>query len=122
MVDGVHAGNGRAAAAGSERHALLADTTVQAMVSRLAGTGRAAPTWSIGKTRTASVLSFDAMLRRLDDAGLLLRPGDREGVVLYAGRPPDGVGRRYTILAPDRARLAEQEAGLTRALGHEEAP
>ncbi|SHM80736.1 preATP grasp domain-containing protein [Actinacidiphila paucisporea] len=97
-----------------------ATTTAHAMVTRLAGGGRAAPTWSIGKIRAAAGLSFDATARHLAAAGLDFRAGDSEGVILYADAPPDGVSWRYAALAADRARLTEVEVRLAAALGHNE--
>ena len=94
-----------------------ATTTVHAMVTRLTGEHRPPPAWSMGKVRVPAVLPFDAVVQLLGDAGLDLRPGDREGVLLYADRPVDGTGWRYAAVAADHHRLDELESRLTLALG-----
>ncbi|WP_327286834.1 peptide ligase PGM1-related protein [Streptomyces sp. NBC_01198] len=96
-----------------------ATTTAQAMVTRLVPTGGAVPAWSTGTMAAVSPLSFDTALARLGEAGLDFRPGDTEGVLLYADCPPDGRGWRYAALARDHTRLTELEVRLAASLGHE---
>ncbi|OKK23853.1 hypothetical protein AMK09_11740 [Streptomyces sp. CB02488] len=96
-----------------------ATTTVHALLSRLTGTDHPLPAWATGTAVAASPMSFDAAVTRLAEAGLDYRPGDAEGVLLYADRPVHGTDWRYAALATDRARLTEVEAGLAAALGHD---
>ncbi|MCT2591969.1 peptide ligase PGM1-related protein [Streptomyces sp. N2-109] len=96
-----------------------ATTTAHALVSRLARTGHPTPAWSTGTATAASPLSFDTAVARLAEAGLDFQPGDADGVLLYADRPVNGSGWRYTALAPHHTRLAELEVRLAAALGHE---
>ncbi|MEW1614149.1 MULTISPECIES: peptide ligase PGM1-related protein [unclassified Streptomyces] len=94
-----------------------ATTTAHAMVSRLAGADR--PVWSTGTATTLAPVSFDEAVGHLTEAGLDFQPGDSEGVLLYADRPLDGRGWRYTALAPTHTRLTELEVRLAAAFGHE---
>ncbi len=97
-----------------------ATTTAHALVSRLAGSGRPMPAWATGTAVAAAPLSFETAVTRLTEAGLDFQPEDAEGVLLYADRPANGNGWRYTALATDHARLTELEVGLAAALGHED--
>ncbi|MGC5531035.1 peptide ligase PGM1-related protein [Streptomyces sp. SR-10] len=94
-----------------------ATTTAHAMVSRLTSAGRSA--WSTGTATAVAPMTFDEAVRHLAEAGLDFRPGDSEGVLLYADRPLDGRSWRYTALAPTHTRLTELEVRLAATFGHE---
>lgn len=94
-----------------------ATTTAQAMVSRLTGGGR--PAWSTGTVTGIEPMTFDKTVGHLSEAGLDCQPGESEGVLPYADRPPDGRSWRYTALAPTHTRLTELEVRLAATLGHE---
>ncbi|MFD6418289.1 peptide ligase PGM1-related protein [Streptomyces sp. NPDC060194] len=99
-----------------------ATSTAHALVTRLTAPDgrppedRPAPAWSTGTVHVPRPLPFAAAVRGLVDAGLDVRPGGAEGVVLYTDALVDGTGRRYTALAADPARLADLEARLPAAL------
>ncbi|MGW7587592.1 preATP grasp domain-containing protein [Streptomyces rubiginosohelvolus] len=93
-----------------------ATTTAHAMVTRLTGGRRAA--WSTGTATALVPKSFDEAVNHLADAGLDFQPGDSEGVLFYADRPPDCRNWRYAALAPTHNRLTELEVRLAAALGH----
>lgn len=95
-----------------------ATTTAHALVTRLRRPGGPAPAWATGTTAAAVPLSFDTAVARLGEAGLDFRPGDAEGVLLYADHPLNSSGWRYAALAPDHTRLTELEVRLATALGH----
>ncbi|MFF6896016.1 hypothetical protein ACFY8Z_36075 [Streptomyces microflavus] len=94
-----------------------ATTTAQAMVSRLTSGGRSV--WSTGTVTAIAPMTFDEAVGHLSEAGLDFQPGESEGVLLYADRPPDGRSWRYTALAPAHTRLSELEVRLAATLGHE---
>ncbi|MEU2578853.1 peptide ligase PGM1-related protein [Streptomyces anulatus] len=75
--------------------------------------------WSTGTATAVAPISFDEADRRLTEAGLDFRPGNSEGVVLYADRPLDGRNWRYAALARTHTRLAELEVRLAAAFGSE---
>ncbi|OPC77292.1 hypothetical protein B4N89_42965 [Embleya scabrispora] len=94
-----------------------ATSTVHALVTRLAGTDRAAPVWAMGTMRAEAAMPFDAAVERLIAAGLDVRPGTDRGVILYVDRPTDDGEWRYVALAPDHGGVDALEIRLAAAFG-----
>ncbi|MFB9558258.1 peptide ligase PGM1-related protein [Streptomyces roseoviridis] len=96
--------------AGESNVRRTATTTPQAMVARLAArSGAGEPAWATGRLRAPEVLCFDAAVERLSTTGIGYDVSRAEGVVLYAGPPPDGLTWRYAVIAPDHAAVARYE-------------
>ncbi|WP_432123493.1 peptide ligase PGM1-related protein [Streptomyces sp. S1] len=101
--------------AGESNVRRTATTTPHAMVTRLtagAGSGTGAPAWATGTARTPAACSFGEAVERLRGGRLAYDPARGEGVVLYAGPPPDGRTWRYAVIAGDHAGVAYYERRL----------
>ncbi|MEU7555071.1 peptide ligase PGM1-related protein [Streptomyces sp. NPDC044571] len=109
--------------AGESNVRRTATTTPQAMVTRLAATAASAatsasaagarePAWATGKVQAPRPYRFDEAVTRLHADGTAYDPASGEGVVLYAGAPPDGRTWRYAVIADGHAALARYEAML----------
>ncbi|MFJ6249810.1 MULTISPECIES: peptide ligase PGM1-related protein [unclassified Streptomyces] len=104
--------------AGESNVRRTATTTPQAMVTRLVagdvsgvggGTGGGGPVWATGKVRAPVAYPFAAAVERLRRERLAYDPARAEGIVLYAGPPPDGLTWRYAVIAGDHAGVARYE-------------
>ncbi|MFF1509579.1 peptide ligase PGM1-related protein [Streptomyces sp. NPDC058326] len=100
--------------AGESNVRRTATTTPQAMVARLtAGAGSGdrpgGPCWATGRLRAPAVCSFGEAVERLRVGRIAFDPARGEGVVLYAGPPPDGLTWRYAVIADSRAGVARYE-------------
>ncbi|MFE6224211.1 peptide ligase PGM1-related protein [Streptomyces sp. NPDC057854] len=107
--------------AGESNVRRTATTTPQAMVRRLAamtGAGAGDPAWATGRARASAEFSFDEAVARLHTARIAYDPSAGEGVVLYAGPPPDGLTWRYAVIAPDHAAVARYEELLRSSWAH----
>jgi len=94
-----------------------ATTTPHVMVGRLGrAAGLSSPAWLIANGRSRAAYGFADAVKLLRAAGLDWSPAHREGVILYADAPADGVSWRYAVIGADPARTAEIEARLTREM------
>ncbi|MFF4171643.1 peptide ligase PGM1-related protein [Streptomyces sp. NPDC001744] len=101
--------------AGESNVRRTATTTPRAMVARLAArAGSGDPAWGTGKLRAPAPYSFGEAVERLRAGRLAYDPARGEGVVLYAGPPPDGLTWRYAVIAEGPAAVARYE-GLLRS-------
>ncbi|MET9959869.1 peptide ligase PGM1-related protein [Streptomyces sp. NPDC006326] len=108
--------------AGESNVRRTATSTPQAMVTRLAATAATAavtasagprdPAWATGTVRAPRPYHFEEAVARLHEDGTAYDPRTGEGVVLYAGMPPDGRTWRYAVIADGHATLARYEAQL----------
>ncbi|MFJ7124808.1 peptide ligase PGM1-related protein [Streptomyces sp. NPDC098101] len=99
--------------AGESNVRRTATTTPHAMAARLAaGAGTGAPAWATGTVRTPAACSFGEAVDRLRGGRLAYDPARGEGIVLYAGPPPDGRTWRYAVIAGDHAAVARYEERL----------
>ncbi|MFE5898170.1 peptide ligase PGM1-related protein [Streptomyces sp. NPDC056488] len=106
--------------AGESNVRRTATTTPRAMVTRLAAdgvsrAGAGGPVWATGKVRAPAAYPFGAAVERLRRGGLAYDPARGEGIVLYAGPPPDGLTWRYAVIAGDHAGVARYEELLRAA-------
>ncbi|MFJ4869779.1 peptide ligase PGM1-related protein [Streptomyces sp. NPDC088757] len=96
--------------AGESNVRRTATTTPRAMVARLAArAGAGDPVWATGRVRAPAAYPFGEAVERLRGARLAYDPARGEGIVLYAGPPPDGRTWRYAAIAGDRAGVARYE-------------
>ncbi|MFJ4340996.1 peptide ligase PGM1-related protein [Streptomyces sp. NPDC088915] len=96
--------------AGESNVRRTATTTPRAMVARLAArAGAGDPVWATGRVRAPAAYPFGEAVERLRGARLAYDPARGEGIVLYAGPPPDGRTWRYAAIAGDRAGVTRYE-------------
>ncbi|MGW9438811.1 preATP grasp domain-containing protein [Streptomyces sp. NPDC055607] len=96
--------------AGESNVRRTATTTPRAMVARLAArAGAGDPVWATGRVRAPAAYPFGEAVERLRGARLAYDPARGEGIVLYAGPPPDGRTWRYAAIAGDREGVTRYE-------------
>ncbi|MFC4607557.1 peptide ligase PGM1-related protein [Streptomyces maoxianensis] len=115
-LDAVLASDGRLYATESNVRR-TATTTPHAMVGRLCrAAGLSSPAWLIANRRSRAAYGFADAVKLVRAAGLDWNTARKEGVVLYADVPADGVSWRYAVIGADHRRTADIEARLARVM------
>lgn len=104
--------------AGESNVRRTATTTPHAMVTRLtaAASGTARPAWAVARRNSRAAFGLAEALDRLRSHRLAFDPERGEGVVFYAGAPPDGRSWRYAVVAAHADGVGERERLLVEAL------